>query len=79
MRQRVQVGSFDAMCRMIEASVGIGVLPEMAAKRHAKSNRIKIVHLSDEWAVRELRICVRSRSELPVFARELIDFIIQSA
>jgi DNA-binding transcriptional LysR family regulator len=79
MRQRIQVGSFDAMCQMIEASVGIGVLPEMAAKRHAKSKRIKIVQLLDEWAVRELRICVRSRSELPVFARELIDFIVQSA
>lgn len=79
MRLRIQVGSFDAMCRMIEASVGIGVLPEMAAQRHAKVTRIKTVQLLDEWANRELRICMRRLSELPVFARELIDFIVQSS
>jgi DNA-binding transcriptional LysR family regulator len=79
MRQRVQVGSFDAMCRMIETGVGIGVMPEMAARRHARSTSVRIVQLLDEWAVRELRICMRSRTELPGFARELVDFIVQSA
>ena len=78
LRQRILVGSFDAMCRMVEANVGLGVLPEMAARRHLKSMRIKTIQLLDEWAVRELRICVRSRGDLPVFARELIDFILQS-
>lgn len=78
MRQRIQVGSFDAMCQMIEAGVGIGVLPEMSARRHARTSRIKTIQLLDDWAVRELRICVRSQSGLPVFARELIDFIVNS-
>lgn len=77
MLQRIQVGSYDAMCRMVEAGVGIGVLPEMAAKRHAKVTQMKIVHLLDDWATRELRICVRKQSELPVFSRELVDFILQ--
>ncbi len=70
MRLRIQVGSFDAMCRMIEANVGIGILPQLAAKRHAKSARIKIVQLLDEWAIRELRICVRKMNELPSFAKD---------
>jgi len=78
-RQRVHVGSFDAMCRMIEANVGIGVMPETPARRHARSHRIKFVQLRDDWAIRELRICFRSRDELPTFARELIDFIVQGA
>lgn len=78
MRQRIQVGSFDAMCRMIEANVGIGVLPELAARRHARSHRIRTLQLTDEWTVRELRICMRKRAELPVFARELVDFILQT-
>src|SRR5690606_9998739 len=77
MQKRIQVSSYDAMCRMVEAGVGIGVLPEMAARRHAQMARIAIVHLSDEWATRELRICVRKQSELPTFARELIEFILQ--
>ena len=77
MRQRIQVSSYDAMCRMVEAGVGIGVLPEMAARRHARMARIAIVQLEDEWATRELRICVRKQTELRAFARELIDFILQ--
>lgn len=78
MQQRIQVGNFDAMCRMVEANVGIGVLPEMAARRHAKLTKIKIVQLLDDWAARELRICVRRLDDLPIFARELIDFIVNS-
>ncbi|WP_250528485.1 LysR substrate-binding domain-containing protein [Caballeronia sp. GAWG2-1] len=78
MQQRVQVCSFDAMCQMIEAGVGVGVLPEMVARRLKKTARIKTIQLLDEWAMRELRICVRSQDELPVFARELIDFILKS-
>jgi DNA-binding transcriptional LysR family regulator len=78
MRLRIQVGSFDAMCRMIESNVGIGVLPDLAAQRHARTSRIKVVQLLDPWAERELRICVRRIDELPVFARELIDFLMNS-
>ncbi|MBV7483780.1 LysR family transcriptional regulator [Bordetella sp. BOR01] len=78
MHQRIYVCSYDAMCRMVEAGVGIGVLPEMAARRHARLARISIVQLLDEWATRELRICVRKQAELPAFARELIDFILQN-
>src|SRR5690606_38282899 len=58
MRQRIQVNSYDAMCRMVQAGVGIGVLPEMTARRHAELTRIAIIQLQDEWAARELRICV---------------------
>lgn len=78
MRLRIQVGSFDGMCRMIEAQVGIGVLPELAARRHARVSQIKIVQLVDTWASRELRICVRKMSELPAFAIELINYIVRA-
>jgi hypothetical protein len=56
---------------MIEAD-RIGVLPEPAARRHAQTMPIQIILLRDEWAVGELKICVRSlhRSRL---ARDLID------
>jgi len=78
MRIRIRVRSFDAIFRMIEADLGIGVIPEIVARRHAKVHRVKIVQLQDEWAVREFRICMRRASELPVFVRELVDFILRS-
>jgi len=77
MHKRIQVSSYDAMCRMVEAGVGIGALPEMAARRLSGLSQIAIVHLLDEWATRELRICVRKQTELRPFARELISFILQ--
>ena len=78
-RFRVEVGSFEAVCRMIEANVGIGVVPERAALRYAQRLDIKLVPLSDEWAVRKLHICVRQLDQLPGFARELVSMLIADA
>lgn len=74
---RIQVGNFEAVCRMIEEDVGIGILPESAARRHAKSLPIKLVQLSDAWAIRNLLICVRALDSLPFFANELVSRLIQ--
>jgi DNA-binding transcriptional LysR family regulator len=76
-RFRVEVGSFEAVCRMIEAGVGIGVVPELVAKRYAQRLDIKIVRLSDEWSERKLQICVRNLQQLPSFARDLVNMLIQ--
>jgi DNA-binding transcriptional LysR family regulator len=75
-KTRIQVGNFEAVCRMIEANAGIGILPESAARRYEKTMSIRIIQLSDEWALRELCICVRSLQLLPVFARELVELLI---
>jgi DNA-binding transcriptional LysR family regulator len=76
-RFRVEVGSFEAVCRMIEAGVGIGVVPELVAKRYAQRLNIKIVSLSDEWSERKLQICVRNLKQLPSFTRDLVNMLIE--
>jgi DNA-binding transcriptional LysR family regulator len=72
---RIEVGNFEAVCRMIEADIGIGVLPESAARRYANTMAVRILELSDDWAVRDLKVCVRSFSLLPTFARDLVDLL----
>ncbi len=79
LKLRIQVGNFEAACRMIEASVGIAILPESAARRHAQTMAIAIVPLSDSWAIRAMQICVRSLDGLPLFARELVDLLVLDA
>jgi hypothetical protein len=64
---------------MIDGNVGVGVLPEPAARRYAKTMRIKIVELTDDWAVRKLLICVRDIKGLPVFAGDLIHMLVADA
>ena len=79
MRMRIQVGNFEAGCRMIEAGVGVGILPASAAQRHAQVMAIRIVVLNDAWALREQQICVRSLAALPGFARDLVDLLVADA
>jgi DNA-binding transcriptional LysR family regulator len=78
-RVRVQVGSFEAVCRMIEANIGIGIVPESAARRHAQAMRLAIIPLRDGWSVRELKICVRSLEQLTPFSRELVEMLTADA
>lgn len=73
---RIRVSGFEALCRMIEADVGVGLLPDSVARRLGASHRIGVVGLTDAWADRELKICIRDRQEMPAFARDLVDFLL---
>jgi DNA-binding transcriptional LysR family regulator len=75
LRLRVQLRSFDAVCRMVECRVGIGIVPETTAWRVARTMAISAVALSEAWALRELTICIRSFAELPPYARQLVEHL----
>ena len=75
LRLRVQLRSFDAVCRLVECNVGIGIVPETTARRVAKTMAIAAVPLTDSWAVRELTICIRDMKELPLYARQLVEHL----
>jgi DNA-binding transcriptional LysR family regulator len=75
LRLRVQLRSFDAVCRLVECNVGIGIVPETTARRAARAMGIVAVALTDPWAVRDLTICVRGMRELPPFARQLVEHL----
>jgi DNA-binding transcriptional LysR family regulator len=75
LRLRVQLRSFDAVCRLVECHVGIGIVPETTARRVQKTMAIAVVPLTDPWAVRELTICIRKMNELPLYARQLVEHL----
>jgi len=79
LRLRVQLRGFDAVCRLVECNVGIGVVPATTAERHAKTMSIHRIELIDEWAVRKLTICVRRQADLPAYARELVRHLAEQA
>ena len=60
MALRVQVRSFEAVCRAVEARLGIGVLPLTAARSFAATMGLVVVPLADAWALRAMHLCVRS-------------------
>jgi DNA-binding transcriptional LysR family regulator len=74
---RIQVSNFETACRMIEANIGVGILPEGTARRHARTMALQIIPLSDEWAERKLQICVANLPALPLFARKLVNLLVE--
>lgn len=75
LRLRVQLRSFDAVCRMVEAGVGVGIVPETTAQRAARTMAIGIVALEDPWAARDLTLCIRSLRDLAPSARQLAEHL----
>ncbi len=70
LRLRVQLRSFEAVCRLVECNVGIGVVPATTAERRTMA--IHRIELTDDWALRELKICVRRQADLPAYAHDLV-------
>ena len=69
---RIQVYGFEPACRMIEAGVGIGILPESSALRYQNTMRLNTVELKDGWATRERSVIVREFESLPESSKSLI-------
>ena len=61
MALRVQVRSFEAVCRAVEARLGIGILPVTAAHSFVHTLHLKVVPLVDPWAARRMLLCTRSQ------------------
>jgi DNA-binding transcriptional LysR family regulator len=79
LRVRVQAHSFDAICRMIEAGLGVGILPDKAVESHIRSMRIVAVPISGSWAHRQLNLCIRNYNSLSVIARQMFDHLSASS
>jgi DNA-binding transcriptional LysR family regulator len=76
LRLRVELSSFDAVCRMVAAGVGVGVVPEMSARRNRTESGFVQVELTDEWRVRERFALAREGEILPAYAQALIDTLV---
>jgi len=87
---RIQVRSFNAVCRMVAAGVGIGMVPNSSISTSMETtagprtmkvtagrtvNALKTVKINDAWAPRDLQLCVRSRAALSPAAAALCDHL----
>lgn len=72
---RVRVSNFDAVARIVEAGVGVAVMPLSAANRWCDA-RVQIARLKDAWAKRRLLICSTAHAETLPGARSLIEALL---
>jgi DNA-binding transcriptional LysR family regulator len=75
LRFRARLNNFDAIGQMVAAGIGVAVMPEVAARRCARSARINVIRIRDSWANRRLAICARSFKSLPRPAKQLADHL----
>ena len=79
LKLRMQVTGLDAMCRMIDNGLGIGLLPDRAFALMQGVGHLRAIGLQDDWARRALRIVARDFDTLPVTARLLVDHLTHSS
>ncbi|GKS90374.1 LysR family transcriptional regulator [Acidovorax sp. SUPP2539] len=79
LRQRIQVTGLDAMCRMIDNGLGVGLLPDRAFALMRGVGRLQCVALDEPWGQRELRLVARDFDTLPVTARLLVEHLVPPA
>ncbi len=75
LRQRIQVTSLDAMCRMIDNGLGLGLLPDRAFALMHGVGHLRAVSLSDDWAAREVLLVARDFETLPMTSRLLVEHL----
>lgn len=61
MALRVQVRSFEAVCRAVEAGLGVGVLPLAVAGGFSRAMGLTVVPLTDAWAARHMLLVTRGQ------------------
>jgi DNA-binding transcriptional LysR family regulator len=59
LRLRIQVRSFEAVCRMVQVGMGVGILPYEAAKVLAESMKLSVLPMNEPWAQRQVLVCVK--------------------
>jgi DNA-binding transcriptional LysR family regulator len=72
---RIHVPGFDAVCRMVQANLGIGLIPDRAFGVIGAGMGLRAIALSDSWARRELVIVVRDVATLSSPSRLVFDHL----
>lgn len=74
-RLRVHVPGFDAVCRMVQAGMGIGLIPNRAFDVLSHGMDLSAVELSDDWADRELVLVARDPAGLSTTSQLMLDHL----
>ena len=76
-RLRMKVTGYDALCLMVAAGLGIGILPEGSARIYMGTLPLRCIRLHEPWAERQLMLCVRSQDALSPVAQLLAEHLCQ--
>ena len=59
-KKKVETVSFEGVRGMVEAGLGISVLPNGAIKPYLKNSKLKIIKIDEKWAKRSIKIAINN-------------------
>jgi DNA-binding transcriptional LysR family regulator len=72
---RTQVESFEAVCHMVAAGVGVSIVPESTTRRLRNTLPFAVVSLDEHWSRRDLKLVQRPQATLPAPVSKLFDVL----
>lgn len=73
LKARLSVRGFEAIAQLVEAGLGVAVMPAATAHRLARLHAVKVLALAEPWAAREYRLAVRRQEVLPTVVQRFVD------
>ena len=70
---RLQVRGFDAIAQLVEAGLGVALLPAVVAQRFARVFAVTPLALQEPWAHRHYLLAVRTQAVLPTVLQRFVD------
>jgi DNA-binding transcriptional LysR family regulator len=75
-KKKVETVSFEGVRGMVEAGLGIAVLPTGAIKPYLKSSKLKIIKIDEKWAKRTIKIAIKNEESIGKAGALLLDHLI---
>ena len=72
-RVRIHVANFEATCRMVEEGLGVAILPRANVDAYARQGRLACIRLTNDWAHRQLQLCMRESMQGRTSVRDFVD------
>lgn len=76
---RLQVRGFDAIAQLVEAGLGVAVLPTAVAQRFARLFQIEVRPLAEAWAQRRYLLGAREQAVQPTVVQRFVQALAEAA
>jgi len=75
-KKKLETVSFEGIRGMVEAGLGISVLPTGAINPYLKSSKLKIIKIDEEWAKRSIKIAIKNDDSIGKAGALLLNHLI---
>ena len=72
LKLKLHVSSFDALLRMVQSGLGVGIMPDAAFEAIGRPMGLKRINLADDWVERQIDIVHRGEQTLSAAGKLLL-------